>query len=197
MNKIYILIIILFIGSSSMAQSVYDLDSRNGFKHYKFGTSIKSYPNLSRTKTLLERLNNSLDANLATYIDSKKDNSVGDIAVNDIQYAFVNGSLYTVSFETSLLKARTLYKTYVELYGKPTSRSTSPINEKRFIYTWKGKNVHLEVTLDESPQTYISGGNNKESGGHVLYTYVPLDKKLKELKAQSERSSDNKLRRDL
>ncbi|ABQ07378.1 hypothetical protein [Flavobacterium johnsoniae] len=142
MNKI--LFLLIFISQTSISQTLNDLDLKNGFRHFKFGSS----PSL--IKNIVKQENQAFqNPNVVVYDYVGTDiNNIYNEKVESISLIFFKNKLFNIcvnfgDFETSDFK-RILYaleKTYGKKWVEPTNKESIILNGA----IWAGKNVVLEL----------------------------------------------------
>ncbi|WP_222616344.1 hypothetical protein, partial [Flavobacterium bernardetii] len=152
MNKI--LFLLIFICQTSISQTLNDLDIKNGFRHFKFGSSPSLIKNIVKQENQASQNPNVV---VYDYVGSDIDNIFNE-KVESISLSFFKNKLFNIGvnfgdFESSdferILSA--LEKTYGEKWVKPTNKDGKILNGA----IWAGKNVVLELFKFDS--LYIGG----------------------------------------
>ena len=161
MNKI--LFLLIFISQTSISQTLNDLDLKNGFRHFKLGSSPSLIKDIVKNENqLFEK------PNVVVYEYVGNDiNNLFNVKVEGIELHFFKNKLYMISvyfenFELSdfdrILSA--LENTYGKKWVKPSNIDDKTLNGA----IWGGKNVVLELLKM----------NNLYMGGYISV----YDKKL-------------------
>lgn len=159
-------ILIIFNGLS--AQSITQLDQKNGFKEFKIGDSYSKWrdqldyigsKNNGKNKAYLYKgecckmvFEYPLEEIMLVFIDNKL-NSIR-LTLEQIQKKYELSGSYT---EIDLSTFKSLNSSFIKLFGKPTDFFTSE-NDEKFFCTWNGKKVLL-LTMWEY-LGYKSGDRN-------------------------------------
>lgn len=152
MNKI--LFLFIFICQTSISQNLNDLDIKNGFRHFKFGSSPSLIKNIVKQENQASQ-----NPNVVNYDYLGTDiNNIFNEKVESIILSFFKNKLFSIGvnfgdFELSdyerILSA--LEKTYGEKWVKPNNEHGKILNGA----IWAGKNVVLELFKYDSQ--YIGG----------------------------------------
>lgn len=144
--KIQRLILALLLGVSiatANAQSITDLDAKNGFRDVVFGNALSSYPDM--------KLFNGGQA--IKYYKRESDRLfIGEARLSEIKYGFYNGRLVDVTIELADLRS-------VGPVVKALQASYGPGKEglMAFSKSWSGRKVQMELN------------DYKQMSGPVLY----------------------------
>lgn len=173
----------LLISSIGFSQNLNNLDLKNGFKHFKLGSSPSLYKNIERNQDKENRMykNNS---NIKCYdyvgFDAK---SIFNVEIESISLTFYKNKLMGifVSFgrpgndfekEDYDYVFYSLERAYGKKWDKANSNSIDFLNG----IIWSGKNVTLELSRNDHTQKYNYIGG---------YIYV-FDNKLSQEMAKGE-----------
>ncbi|WP_207190717.1 hypothetical protein [Hymenobacter lapidiphilus] len=130
MLRTFLFVFLIALTISVSAQSVADLDTKDGFRTYKFGMARKAIPNLKyggihpATK-------------LPYYNKTDEKLSIGPYPLQSISYVFYKDRLHSVYLKVaaSADNCQGVYDTLTRLYGESVN------DEARWTHTWEGKKV--------------------------------------------------------
>ncbi len=179
MKKAIFIIIIIFFSNSIVAQSVNDLDIKNGFRHLKLGSTPSQIKNIVKQENQFSK-NPHVVAYY--YVGSDIDN-IFNVKVDEIKLSFFKNKLFNISITFGNLEESKDFEVYEfndilsaleRTYG---TNWVKPKNDEGIFLNgaiWDGKNVRLELfRLDFSK----SKTNPKDYGFVGGYINV-FDKKL-------------------
>lgn len=159
--KLHLTSIVLLITLTSFAQSVDELDKRNGFKDIKLNTAIEGYEGLEFKKEIEDDLYKN-----AKLYDAKKGfyESIGNIKVFDVQVKTYRDSVYQIVVVTE--KNPNLYKGLKKAFGEPA------YHLRKEFHHWTGKNLRLSYVPYKSDKLELT------------YDSFLMREKLKEVKEE-------------
>lgn len=179
MKRTTIITIFLLISNFILAQSVNDLDIKNGFRHFKLGSSPSQIKNIVKQKNQFSKNPNVV---AYEYVGSDIDN-IFNVKVDKVNLSFFKNKLFNISVTFGNLEESKDFEVYEfnnilsaleRTYGTDWVR---PKNDEGIILNgaiWDGKNVRLELfRLDFNK----SKTNPKDYGFISGYINV-FDKKL-------------------
>lgn len=148
MKKITIITIYILLTNFMFGQSLNHLDVKNGFKHFKFGSSPKQIKDI-------EKVTNQFSQNpdvVEYYYTGKEINYISDVNIYRIKLSFYKNKLFSilVSFgdfddDFDEIEYNSVLYSLERLYGKnwnnPTNKDGKIINGA----IWCGKVVNLEL----------------------------------------------------
>jgi hypothetical protein len=141
-NYLTFALLICLFGNLTFAQSVEELDKRNGFKDIKLATEVHLYEGLEYK----EEVPNEHFKQLSVYTKKKGYyESIGSIKIHDVEVLAYNGEVYKIKVVTE--KNPKLYSGLKKAFGEPTF---SPRGDN---YYWATKNVNL--TFGTSAKTKL------------------------------------------
>lgn len=164
----FITIIFLFMSNLMLAQSVNDLDIKNGFRHFKLGSTPTQIKNI--VKKNKQFLNN---PNVVTYeYTGNEINTVFGVEVNNISLSFYKNKLASIMISFGDFDGKDFTYEQFEIirnalehiYGRDW---VNPKNKQGIILNgaiWDGKNVRLELfridynTNLTDPRDYLISG---------------------------------------
>ena len=141
---IVVLFLPMFILINGYGQSLNDLDIKNGFRHFKFGTPPSQIKNIVKVPGLLEYPN----AVYYKYVGSDIDYVYG-IKVDKIELMFFNNKLCHIMIFFDDCKESEYYgllRVFEEVYGENWVKLTSGSKDEVMLNgaSWEGKNVRLD-----------------------------------------------------
>ena len=179
MNKAIFVITFIFFSNFILAQSVNDLDIKNGFRHLKLGSSPSQIKNIVKQENQFSKNPNVVAYD---YIGDDIDN-VFNVKVDKVSLSFFKNKLFNISVtfgnlehseDFEVYEFNSIFSALEKTYGTDWVR---PKNDDGIILNgaiWDGKNIRLELfRLDFSK----SKTNPKEYGFISGYINV-FDKKL-------------------
>lgn len=150
-----------FLANASSAQSVEELDKRNGFKDIKLATEVHQYEGLEYK----EEIEDELFKQLSVYTKRKGYyESIGSIKIYEVEVLAYKGEVYKIKIITE--KNPKLYGGLKKAFGEPTF---SPRGDN---YYWSTENLGLTF------------GNNAKTRLQLQYTSYVMKDRLKEDKKE-------------
>lgn len=143
MKALFLLLFALTI-SVSQAQTIAQLDAKNGFKHYKFGTSSKSYSNLKAIKTRNSRRKGESNYASETVFADIKNDQLGDLKVEFVDFHFYKDQLEFVEIGIPLDALNDIRWSLIDLYGQPIKKVGY---DQAQHYYWTGKKAQAEFIV--------------------------------------------------
>jgi hypothetical protein len=190
----------LLVYFHSVAQgSLAALDSKYGFKGYRFGSSLDKCTGLVYDGAMISKYDESFDRkrdwylnleDLKTYQTTENNTTIGDLKVGSPTYYFHNNKLMRIDFSAESYAGKSLVQLYKSLYGDPkTTYDKTWLGTGIVIYTWRGNKVNLTVTYCEKP--YQGGAvvaNTKPVSPwyQVVYLSLPM---LAEMQANNKKAT--------
>ncbi len=162
-NIIYFILFLVFgcLANNSLAQSVEELDKRNGFKDIKMATEVHQYQGLEYK----EEIEDKLFKQLSVYTKKKGYyESIGSIKIYDVEVLAYNGEVYKIKVVTE--KNPKLYGGLKKAFGEPTF---SPRGDN---YYWSTDKINLTF------------GNSAKTKLELIYTSHVMRKRLKKDKEE-------------
>ena len=146
----YFNIIFLIISNCVSAQTVYNLDVKNGFRHFKLGSSPSQINNITK-----EQNQSSRNSRVVAYEYHGSDiNTVFNVKVDKVTLSFFDSKLFNISVSFGSISRdedfklhefnsilSTLELTYGTTWFEPTNEDGIFLNGS----IWDGKNVCLEL----------------------------------------------------
>lgn len=179
MKKIYFLLISFLISNLIFGQSVNDLDIKNGFRHFKLGSSPSQIKNIVKQENQFSKNPNVVEYD---YVGNDID-YIFTVKVDKVELSFFKNKLFSISVTFGNLEQSQDFEVYEfnnilsaleSTYGKVWF---TPYNNDGVVINgaiWDGKNVRLELfRLDFSK----SKTNPKDYGFISGYIHI-FDKKL-------------------
>jgi hypothetical protein len=156
MKYTFYLISIVLLNNAVIAQSINDLDLKDGFRSFKLGTSLNLFKNLSRNK---DQYSKNPNVSEFTYIgDDVKE--VAHIPVHDVSLSFFKNQLFSISVNFGGKGSHLTHDQYENIiayleaaYGQNWSRSAIDGYMVEGCH-WIGKKVHLELARYDYSQKY-------------------------------------------
>lgn len=150
------------------AQSVKDLDAKNGFRHLKFGSSPNQIKNISKNENQFSQ-----NPNVVEYIYTGTDiDNIFNVKVDRVSLGFFKNKLYSILVSFGNLETSTDFELYEfndvlsaleRTYGKdwftPTNKDGVIINGA----IWIGSKVSLELLRID----YSKSKSNPKSYGFI------------------------------
>ena len=140
--KAVLLIVLAFYTTTAFSQSVARLDIKNGFRNYKFGAKINTYPGMVYLSGPYGR---------KYYEKRPEDLRVADQRARSIQYSTTaKGLLYCISISMGRTALLNLVEIYTGIYGKPVEGNVTETDTGHVVstnYQWSGKKVELSVNV--------------------------------------------------
>lgn len=156
-----ITLILCLIVNVSQAQTVEELDKRNGFKDIKLATEVHLYEGLEYQEEVVDKL----FKQLAVYQNKKGYyQSIGTIKIEEIEVLAYKGDVYKIKVITE--KNPKLYSGLKKAFGEPTF---SPRGDN---YYWSTDNINLTF------------GNNSKTTLQLVYTSHIVKSRLKKDKEE-------------
>lgn len=179
MKKIYFLLISFLISNLIFGQSVNDLDIKNGFRHFKLGSSPSQIKNIVKQENQFSK-----NPNVVAYDYVGNDiDYIFNVKVDEVNLSFFKNKLFSIRVSFGNLEQSQDFEVYEFnsiLYALERTYGTDwvrPKNDEGIILNgaiWDGKNVRLELLrLDFSK----SKTNPKDYGFISGYINI-FDKKL-------------------
>lgn len=145
--KNWILYVFLLIPLISKSQSTLNLDEKNGYKEFKFGTSPTYYQNLEKNKNQYSK---NPDIESYYYIGTEHTN-IANVDITSIQLDFYKGKLFDISIGLGEIGADYTIPQYnlvlyalEQTYGKDWNNPTNSDGIIQNGAIWMGKKVTLE-----------------------------------------------------
>ena len=164
MKKALFLIFILFtiIASNKiLAQSLEELDKRNGFKDIKLASKVDQYEGLAYKA---ERSDKDFEQ-LSVYTKKKGYyESIGPIKIHEVKVLAYKGEVYKIKIITE--KNPKLYAGLKKAFGTPT------FSAREDNYYWAAKNTSLTF------------GDNAKTKLELIYTSYVIKRRIKEGKKE-------------
>ena len=158
-----IVVLILCFGAVSLAQSVKELDNKNGFQDLVLMSDVKQYETLSFKKIIKDDLHKLDEAGL--YNGAKTHFAdIGGIKIQKLEVKAYQDLIYEIKVIAD--KDPMLYKGLSKKYGK------GQYSVHNNAYNWSGKKVSLE---------FVSSGKNEVQ---LTYFSKPMLAVFKQGKAQ-------------
>ena len=182
-------IVILFILISNLlsAQSTVNLDLKNGFRHFKFGSNPSQIKNI-----VIQNDQYSKNPNVKTY-DYVGDGitNVSNVKVETVKLNFFKNKLYSIGVQFvdadnpkdfELYDYNKILSALEQTYGKEWIVPSNPDGVITNGAIWDGKKVRLELLMIDFSK---SKSNPKNYGSNDGYIHV-FDKKLNDEMYSSE-----------
>ena len=184
MKKIIFLFSII-ISNVIFAQSVKDLDMKNGFRHFKLGNTPDQIKNIVKTESKYDQ---NLNVSVYTYI-GKDIKTVFFVPVSGITLTFFKNKLcsiqvifgdidkeFTIGQYQSILSV--LEETYGRIWHKPTNDTGSITNGA----IWDGEKVRLELFRVNFSKKYFDPSEYDQNIGYIQV----YDKQMQKQRTLSE-----------
>jgi hypothetical protein len=147
MRALLILLVVL-VGFDSVAQSVIELDKRNGFKDIKLLSDVTSYKGLEFSKPLKNNPGHSIYKAVKGHYES-----IGNIHIHKlVVYAYKN-QIYQINITTN--KEEKLFRSLEKAFGKINTSIVTP-----YPY-WDGENVKLIYIVNGAKKLTLSYQSKK------------------------------------
>lgn len=160
-NKIIVICLLLCFSFAATAQSISELDKRNGFKDIKLNSPISQYGGLEFKKEIEDELYK--EAKL--YVAKKGFyESIGSIKVFDVEVKTFKDSIFQIIVVTQ--KNPNLYKGLKKAFGEPE------YHLRKEFHHWTGENLRL---------SYVPYQKDKLE---LTYDSFLMREKLKEVKEE-------------
>ena len=157
MRALLILLVVLF-GQYSLAQTVKELDKRNGFKDIKLLSDVTTYEGLEFSKPLKNNPGHSIYKAVKGHYET-----IGDIEILDlVVYAYRN-QVYQINVTTR--KEEKLFRSLEKTFGKVHTTLVSPNPY------WDGEDIKLIYIVDGAKKLTLSYQSKKIK--HI----IAMDKK--------------------
>lgn len=153
MERIIYTIIFLIISNSLYSQDLSQLDKKNGFKGYKFGTQKSAFGD--------DLIKDNNRIGFAEEYKIKKQEYIGDIKVNVITLYFLNNKLAKIRL-LFFSNSPDLREACTSAFGEPTGDNYDEEEKHSILHLydsdelyWKGNQIFLTYTSSED----ISGSD--------------------------------------
>ncbi len=179
MKKVILLIILVFSSNVFFAQSLKDLDAKNGFRHLKLGSKPNQIENITKNENQFSK-----NPNVVEYIYTGTDiDNIFNVKVNRVSLSFFKNKLFSIQISFGNLETYTDFKVYEfnnilsaleRTYGKDW---LTPTNEDGVILNgaiWNGIKVRLELLRID----YSRSKSNPEDYEFISGYINIFDKKL-------------------
>jgi len=177
-----ILIIVLLLSQfAAFSQNLTVLDSKYGFKDFKFGNNTLPYKNY--------KLIGDKDHEIILF--KKITDSIGDIPIKYAYLYFIDSSLSKIEIvvDSNIRYQSNLLLALEAVYGGPTSYFYMPELFNSKSYRWKGNIVELEYDVWDDKVYYDSGPVYKE-WLTLTYSLISYDELLKQARKKSYNVDD-------
>lgn len=179
-KKTTIITIFILFANVLIAQSVIDLDFKNGFKHFKLGSSPNDIKNIVKEKNKFTQKN----SNVVNYDYIGEDISyIYNIKVDGITLVFFKNKLFKILVSFGSFKEKVnfeiydfndilyaLEKTYGKKWVQPNNAEGNMVN----IAVWEGKKVRLELVRID----FSKSKTNPKDYGYIGGYLSVFDKKI-------------------
>ncbi|CAN5345556.1 hypothetical protein BH09BAC3_BH09BAC3_08150 [soil metagenome] len=146
MKKLLTIIIGFLIYTTTIGQTVDELDKKGGFKDFKIGEDIETYKNFGKFTKTLDNADTKMFlikdlVSVKTYTGEVEMKVYKD-KVQEIIVTFKNSS--KAAYEDILKSLETLYGS-----STPLKKKTPDLERFERIMTWTGKKISLRLSFDE------------------------------------------------
>ena len=175
----------IIISNVIFAQSVKDLDIKNGFKHFKLGSTPNQIKNIKKEERQFDQ-----SPNISEYVYVGKDiKTVFFVPVSHINLTFFKNKLYSIQVEFGDIDKEFTQGQFQEIlsalenaYGR---KWYQPTNETGVITNgaiWNGEKVRLELFRVNFSKSYFEPSDYDLNTGYILV----YDKEMQRQRTLSE-----------
>jgi hypothetical protein len=186
MKKVFILLFLIF-SSIAIAQSVRDLDAKNGFRHFKLGSSPAQNRDI---KKQIQQVDKNPNISEYVYVGSAI-KTIFNVPVSEVRLTFFKNKLYSIQVdlgdmgeddEFTVTQFQNVLSILEKAYGKQWYQ---PSNSSGVIMNgaiWDGTKVRLELFRVNFSKSYHNPSDYDHNSGYIQV----FDKEMNRQRALSE-----------